>query len=93
VFKSEIVTAFNEAKAEYASIVIRTVPEPGATGAAASTVQTGTEQGKPIYKKWWFYAGVAAVLLAAVGVAGSGGGDEAQPPRDTGTVTVEVDVP
>jgi hypothetical protein len=91
VFKSEIVTAFGEAKAEYASIVIRTVPK-AASGASTTAAQTGTGEGKPIYKKWWFYAGMGALLLVVAGAA-SGGGDDAAPPRDTGTVTVEVDVP
>jgi len=92
VFKSEIVTAFGEAQAEYASIVMRSVSDPKSTDAVTSSVQTETGKSKPLYKKWWFYAGMAAALLVVAGAVGSGS-DDTQPPRDTGTVTVEVDVP
>ncbi len=92
VFKSEIVTAFGEAKAEYSSIVLRSVSDPKSSDAVASSTQTETGKSKPIHKKWWFYAGMAAALLVVAGAMGSGS-DDAQPPRDTGTVTVEVDVP
>jgi hypothetical protein len=39
---------------------------------------------KPIYKKWWFYAGIGAVAAggAAAALAGGGGGEEAAPPVD-----------
>jgi hypothetical protein len=91
VFKSIVVSTFDQAKSEYASAVIRTAPDTGVkTGAGSKTDATATE-GKPVYKKWWFYATMGVVLLAIAGAA-SGGGDE-PPPADTGRVTVGVVVP
>jgi hypothetical protein len=93
VFKPVIVAAFDEAKAEYASIVIRSVPEQVTAGDAVARTEPEAEQGKPIYKKWWFYATMAAVLVVVAGAAGSGGEDAAASERDKGTVTIEVDMP
>lgn len=92
VFKQIIIATYDEAKTEYASMVIRSVPE--ATPGSTEPVSTPTteKKGKPVYKKWWFYATMAAVVLVIAGAAGSGGDDEAPPARDTGTVTVEVGV-
>ena len=92
VFKPVIVASFDEAKSEYAALVIRSVPDATASTGASSTTEATEKPGKPIYKKWWFYATMAAVLVVVAGAAGSGG-DEAAPARDTGTVTVEVNVP
>jgi hypothetical protein len=93
VFKSVIIAAYDEAKTEYASMIIRTVPETEPSVAAAPTTEAVTDKGKPLYKKWWFYATMAAVLIVVAGAAGSGGDEDAPPARDTGTVTIEVDVP
>lgn len=91
VFKPIIIATYQEAKNEYASMVIRSVPDKATPSAEPMPASVVKEEGKPIYKKWWFYATVGAVLLVAAGAAGSGGGDDA-PPRETGTVTVDVGI-
>ena len=94
VFKSAIVTAFEDAKAEYASSVIRNVPDAAMEGDVATASTTSESTGKPIYKKWWFYVTMGAVLLVIAAAAGGGGEDEGgdNRPADTGTVTVDVDI-
>lgn len=92
VFKPVIISTYEEAKTEYASLVLRTIPETTETGNASSSAVPSDKKGKPLYKKWWFYATMAAVLLVVAGAAGSGGDESQPPPRDTGTVTVEVGV-
>jgi hypothetical protein len=97
VFKPEVVDVYAQARADYASHVLKT---PSVASASADTTQTpagsppqtaATPTSKPIYKKWWFYAGAAAVVGVVAGVAaGGGGGDEAPSPR--GTITVGVTV-
>jgi hypothetical protein len=93
VFKPAIIAAYDEARAEYVSMMIRSVSEREPVVTAAPVTETAQETGKPLYKKWWFYATMAAVLIVVAGAASSGGGEEPPPARDTGTVTVEVDVP
>jgi hypothetical protein len=93
VFKTAIIDTFDEAQAEYAAAMMRTVPKaaatPAVTDAATAVVDAG---GKPFYRKWWFYATMGAVVLVIAGAASSSdNGSDA--PKDRGTVTVEVDVP
>ncbi len=92
VFKSMIVSTYNEAKAEYASMVIRTVPETAMSDGAAASMPEAAAPGKPIYKKWWFYATMGAVLIIVVGAA-AGGSSEEEAARDTGTVKVGIEIP
>ena len=92
VFKPVIISTFDDAKAEYASLVIRNVPETATADGASSSTEPVEKKGKPVYKKWWFYATMAAVVLVVAGAAGSGGDTSQNTPRDTGTVTVEVGV-
>ena len=91
VFKPMIVSTFEEAKAEYASAVIRNVPDDVVSSDGATTEATETKDGKPIYKKWWFYVGIGAALLIVAGAASGGGGGGDVPP-ETGSVTVGVDI-
>lgn len=91
VFKPIIITTFEQARSEYKSAVIRTVPDPGPASAATSTADPVTTENKPVYKKWWFYATMGAVLLVVAGAA-SGGGDD-PPPSDRGTVTIGINIP
>ncbi len=93
VFQPLIIAAYDEAKAEYASMIIRSVPETEPSVAAATGAEVVEKTGKPLYKKWWFYATMAAVLIVVAGAAGSGGDEDAPPARATGTVVIEVDVP
>jgi len=93
VFKAVIVSTFNEAKAEYASVMIRTAPESkkGRPATTAGVANDDLSEGKPIYKKWWFYATMGAVLLA---IGGAAGGDKgSKTPSDRGTVSVGVKLP
>ncbi|MDH4338441.1 MAG: hypothetical protein OEX18_14300 [Candidatus Krumholzibacteria bacterium] len=92
VFKLEVVNAYAEARAEYAARMLKTVPaQDPALAAAANDPAPAEPAGKPIYKKWWFYAG-AAVALLAVGAAAGSGGDGDSPAASTGTVVVGVRV-
>ena len=90
VFKPIIIATYDEAKTEYASMVIRSVPETASSAATTPATSATEGTGKPLYKKWWFYATMAAVLVV-VAAAGSGG-DESETPRDTGTVSIKVGV-
>lgn len=92
VFKSMIVSTYNEAKAEYASMVIRTVPDTAMLDGAAASMPDAAAPGKPIYKKWWFYATMGAVLLV-VGAAVGGSSGEEEVAQDRGTVKVGVVIP
>ena len=69
-------------------------PEIAAAVEAATAVETAAaEPSKPIYKKWWFYVGLAAVVLVVAAAASPQEEDEPQgPPSPTGTVTVGVRV-
>lgn len=91
VFKSAIVATYEEARAEYASVVIRNVPETVASPPPVSATGEELASTKPFYKKWWFYATMGAVALVIAGAA-SGAGDEGTP-AETGSVTVNVNVP
>ena len=96
VFKLEVVDAYAQARTEYTELTLMTAPSSSGRsndkGAAAVPSDPSVAQaGKPIYKKWWFYAGAVA-LIAGIGVAASSGGDGGSPPADTGGVTVGVTV-
>ena len=93
VFKSMIVSTYDEAKAEYASMVIRTVPDTAMLDGEAASMPDATTQGKPIYKKWWFYAAMGAVLLVVVGAAAGGNSGDEEVAQDKGNVKVGVVIP
>jgi len=94
VFKLDVMNAYAEARTQAVARSLRDAPvtdtptendkEP------ASTVLTESAASKPIYKKWWLYAGAAAVAIAAGVLAG--GGDDATDPSERGTVVVGVQV-
>jgi hypothetical protein len=92
VFQDEVIAVFNEAKVEYASMVIQrataieTSREPAEAGPLPAEVAV---EEKPFYKKWWFYTAIGAVVLVA---AAAGAKEDDAPPaaRDTGTVTVGI---
>lgn len=90
VFKLEVVNTYAEARAEYAARTLKTVPATDQALAADGT-PAGEKEDKPIYKKWWLYAGAAA-LLVAVGVAAGGGDSGSDAPASSGTVVVGVTV-
>ena len=91
VFKLEVVNAYAEARSDYAARTLKTVPaRDPALASNGNGAVPGEPPGKPIYKKWWLYAGAAALLLA-VGAA-SGSGDGATPPPASGSVSVGVRV-
>ncbi len=92
VFKTVVIDTYQEAQAEYASAVIRNVPETVVATEGTTTPGETAKVGKPIYKKWWFYVAMGAVLLVVAGAAGGSAGEEDGPPAQTGTVTIGVDV-
>ena len=91
VFKASIITAFEGARAEYASAVIRTVPDTAMSGDVSPEPAPAVAQGKPLYKKWWFYATMAGVVLVIAAAAGGGNSDE-EPAPGQGTLSIDVDV-
>ncbi|MCC6995134.1 MAG: tetratricopeptide repeat protein [Deltaproteobacteria bacterium] len=77
------------------------VPDPVDTAAAsdagqesgtvpAPMVDSGGAGKKPIYKKWWFWAGIGAVAVGTVAIiaVSSGGGGREAPSSDFGAVDV-----
>jgi hypothetical protein len=95
VFKPEVVDVYAQARSDYASLALKNpaVASADSTGAPVSTVpQTAVAPAsKPIYKKWWFYAGAATIVGVVAGVAGSGGGGN-EPPASRGSISVGVNV-
>jgi hypothetical protein len=99
VFKLEVVDAYAKARSEYVAAALESVPTTDDSATRKDAAEVDTYQGlaaptekvssKPIYKKWWFYAGAAA-LLAGIGVAMGGGNDGSGPPAQSGGVTVGV---
>lgn len=90
VFKPIVVSTYEEVRDEYASMVIRTVPDERGTPDQSSGAAQPQTTRKPFYKKWWFYASAAAVVLVLAGAAGAG--QEEEPSPDTGQVTVGIEV-
>ncbi|MDH3197120.1 MAG: hypothetical protein OEO21_02665 [Candidatus Krumholzibacteria bacterium] len=89
VFREEVVVAYRDARDAYAESRIKAAPKTEQDEQAAPALAS-TEGGKPIYKQWWLYAGIATALLVAGALAAEKGDDPA--PRDTGTVSVGVTV-
>ncbi len=93
VFKLEVVNVYAEARSDYAAMNLKN-PEASldiASSGSQPAVPVTPDEGKPIYKKWWFYAG-AASLLAVAGALTLGQGGESTPPAATGSVVVGVRV-
>jgi hypothetical protein len=88
VFKEEIVSTFVGVRDEMAAVALRNAPEVTPTGRPAVEPAID-EAGKPIYKKWWFYGGILALLVVA-GSLSSDEGEPDAPAHDTGTVSVGV---
>jgi hypothetical protein len=92
VFQPNIIAVYKEAKVEYASLVIQQAGEIQSASDPAETesaVAYPTE-GKPIYKKWWFYTAIGVVVLVAAAAAAQ---EEEVPENwETGTVSVGVAV-
>lgn len=95
VFKLEVMNVFGEARSEYASMALKN-GSPNLDAAQGSvpgelSTEPAEKKGKPIYKKWWLYAGTAALLIA-VGAAAGGGSDSPGGGAASGSVTVGVTV-
>jgi len=64
-------------------VVARAAPEPTPGPAPAPADQPA--RGRPIYKRWWFWAGVGAVAVGAVAIVTMTGGGEPAPDSHFGT--------
>src|SRR5262245_60572477 len=65
VFKPDVVDVYRQARSEYAAQAIKTPAVAVADSSqapGASVPPTTQTASKPIYKKWWFYAGAAVVV-------------------------------
>jgi tetratricopeptide (TPR) repeat protein len=89
-FKAEVVEAFDSTRDAYMAVKLRTAPSGDAEPGVTASGETGSS--KPLYKKWWFYVGLAAVAVVAVAAASPKDEETAAPPQPTGTVTVGVRV-
>jgi hypothetical protein len=93
VFRREVVDVYDVARAEHAALTLQNAAPaaPDSTSATPPAPATVAEAaGKPIYKKWWFYAGAATLAGVVAGVAASGGDDAAPAPSGTLVVGVRV---
>jgi hypothetical protein len=90
IFKLDVMDVYAQARSEYAALALKSVP-PAGTEPLASPQTAVEEPKKPIYKKWWLYAGAAAVAIA-LGVAAGGGDDAPSDGPAAGTVIVGVTV-
>lgn len=91
VFKPEVINVYAAARDELAASRLRTAP-PGELGEVSQEIPV-TESSKPIYKKWWFYAGLAALVVVVGAVSSQGGeAEEDKPAPNTGTVSVGVQI-
>jgi len=89
VFKESVVAVYVLARDQVAAVRLRQAPV--AVTNSGNAVPTLEQPGRPIYKKWWFYAGIATALL----IAGSSAGekeDGTTPTGDRGSVSVGVTV-
>jgi hypothetical protein len=90
-FKVEVVEAFTSTRDTFMAVKLRAAPETQGSDVASGT--PAGSQSKPIYKKWWFYVGLAAALVVVAAATSPQEEDEpAPPPAPTGTVTVGVRV-
>ena len=89
VFKSEVVSVFTDARNEMAATRLRQAPVMTPGDAPAEVAVAREHAGKPIYKKWWFYAGIAGGIIL-LGALASPEEDQIQAPADRGTVSVGV---
>jgi hypothetical protein len=89
VFKESVVAAYIVARDQVAAVRLRQAPVTVADGANIDPTLEKIE--RPIYKKWWFYAGIATALLIAGSIAGEKEDDPA-PAADRGSVSVGVTV-
>jgi len=87
-FKASVVGVWAEARDLYASNRLRNAPMSDSDDPIANALPASSK--KPIYKKWWFYAGIAAVVVIAGSL--SNPSEEAAPVTDSGTVVVGVTV-
>lgn len=88
VFKVNVIGVYESARDEYASTRIRSVPEEITTTDAEPSIPVESS-GKPLYKRWWFYAGLVTALLIA-GAVSKEEQDDPVAARDTGTISVGV---
>lgn len=89
VFKTEVITVYERARDDYASTRLKSIPAEAATAPEDEPTLPAEKPGKPLYKRWWFYAGIATALLIA-GAVSKEKGDDPAPVSDTGTVVVGV---
>jgi hypothetical protein len=88
VFKTEVVDAFADTRDTWIALKLRTAPDTTGDDREPAAVTTVTP--RPIYKKWWFYAGLAAAAAVAVVALAPGEEDPPAPAAPTGTVSVGV---
>jgi len=88
VFREEVVAAYQEARDAYAQSRIRAAPPTEGDRDGAPPALAPAEGGKPIYKQWWLYAGLATAVLVVGALSREQDDDPAS--RPTGTVDVGV---
>ncbi len=95
LFGENVITVFEDAKTEYASVMIKQIPEAAADELQVDAIEPAAAQqeqkGKPIYKKWWFYTAIGAVVVVAAAAAAKDEDSERED-RKVGLITVGVTI-
>jgi len=90
VFREEVIAAYEAARDAYAQSRIRTAPPTGDDRDEAAPAMASSEGGKPIYKQWWLYAGLATAVLVVGALSRENNDDPTGGGGPTGTVDVGV---
>ena len=90
VFKAEVVDVYAAARDDLAAARLRTPP--AGDPVVPVPAEPEPESSKPIYKKWWFYAGLAAAVLVVGAATAKDEETEPTPAAPTGTVSIGVQV-
>ncbi len=88
LFKPVVLDAFIETRNTLAAVKLRTTPETPVS--ADEPLAVAEETSKPVYKKWWFYVGLAAVAVVVAAAAAPAEEENPAPDKPTGTVSVGV---
>ncbi|NIM20539.1 MAG: hypothetical protein GTO51_09960 [Candidatus Latescibacteria bacterium] len=95
LFKQEVIDAFEEAKTQYSSMLLKQATEIETAVVPESAVEPESDlvqdEKKSIFKKWWFYTilGGAVIVVAAASASKE---DDASDENNKGTLTIGVTI-
>ena len=88
VFRPEVIAVFASVRRGAPSLREGAAAATLVAGEGAASPEAATK-GRPIWKRWWFYAGLVGVLVVA---GAAGGGSDTGSNRSSATGTVDVGV-